>query len=72
MGFKSEHENEYVYEPYSNLKKAAETKTLYIITFSKKQTAVAVKRFADSEKQKEISRLLEKNLGDRYTKITRI
>lgn len=72
MGFKSEHENEYVYEPYTNLKKAAETKTLYIITFSKKQTAVAVKRFADSEKQKEISRLLENNLGDRYTKITRI
>ena len=60
------------YTRVRNLKKAAETKTLYIITFSKKQTAVAVKRFADSEKQKEISRLLEKNLGDRYTKITRI
>ncbi|MDO4482658.1 MAG: hypothetical protein Q4C14_08085 [Bacillota bacterium] len=72
IGFKSEREDEYMYEPYSNIKKAAETDTLYIITFSKKETAVAVKRFADSENQNEISRLLEKNLGDRYTRITRI
>lgn len=72
LGFKSEREEEYMYEPYSNLKKAAETNSLYIITFSKKETAVAVKRFADSEMQREISRLLEKNLGDRYTRITRI
>lgn len=72
MGFKSEHETEYSYEPYSNLKKVAETKSLYIIAFSKKQTAVVAKREVEADIQKEISNILKNKLGDRFVLIKRI
>lgn len=72
FGFKSENEEEYTYEPYSNLLKAAETKTLFIISFTKKQTAVLVKSFAEDEEVKAISGILKEEMGDRFVNITRI
>ena len=72
FGFKSEHEDEYTYEPYSNLLKAAETKTLFIISYSKKQTVVLVKEYIGEEEMKAVSRMIRNGMGDRFVQITRI
>ncbi|MBR6701283.1 MAG: hypothetical protein IKL72_06105 [Firmicutes bacterium] len=72
FGFKSEHEDEYTYEPYSNLLKAAETKTLFAISFTKKQTVVLVKEYAEEDEIKAVSRMLRNGMGDRFVQISRI
>lgn len=72
FGFKSENEDEYTYEPYSNLLKAAETNTLFAISFTKKQTVILVKEYGTDEEIQAVSRILNEEMGERFRKITRI
>lgn len=71
FGFKSEQETAYDYEKYENLYKAAETKNMFLLYYSKKQSVVAVKAYMNTDEEKFISRCLEEKLGKRYELIRR-
>ncbi len=72
IGMKSENETEYEYTRYGNLRCIVETNSMYIISYTKKQNAIIVKRQVDEETQRKIRRIFYSKLGDKYIKIKRL
>lgn len=71
FGFKGEYEDKFFYEDYANLMRAVETNKLFILCYSKKNTAVVVKSAVTEDDANRIRAILMEKMNKKYLRLKR-
>lgn len=69
FGFKGEFEDDFFYEEYANLMRAVETNKLFILCYSKKNTAVVVKSAVTADDTNRIRAILMEKMNKKYLRL---